>query len=198
MTPGLRNVKRAAVARRLARIAFEQVREHGLGKVTVEGIVAEADVSRRTFSNYYPCKEAAVAEVVVHSLEAGLAAWEPPESSDVLDLARRLVEHQFKTGGLRQLTEVAALASEYPQLVPFVRGAQWQVWSAVGDKVLEAVPEPDSDDVEAVRLVVGALFGIVSAGLNTEGICDGDAARTLHDSVQRGLARLERGLGSQG
>lgn len=198
MTPGLRDVKRAAVARRLARIAFEQVREHGLGKVTVEGIVAEAEVSRRTFSNYYSCKEAAVAEVVVHSLEAGLAAWEPPESSDVLDLARRLVEHQFKTGALRQLTEVAALASEYPQLVPFVRGAQWQVWSAVGDQVLEAVPEPDSDDVEAVRLVVGALFGIVSAGLNTEGIRDGDAVRTLHASVQRGLARLERGLGSQG
>jgi AcrR family transcriptional regulator len=189
-------VKRAAVARRLARIAFEQVREHGLGNVTVEGIVAEAEVSRRTFSNYYPCKEAAVAAVVVHSVEEGLAAWEPPESSDVLDLARRLVEHQVKTGVLRQLTQVADLASEHPQLVPFVRGAQWQMWSAVGDKVLEAVPEPNSDDVEAVRLVVGALFGIVSAGLHSEGVRDGDAARTLHAAVQRGLVRLERGLGT--
>ncbi len=196
MTPGLRDVKRAEVARRLAHIAFEQVREHGLGKVTVEDIVAEAQVSRRTFSNYYPCKEAAVAAVITHSLEASLPAWQPPESSDVLDLARRLVEHQVKTGTLRQLTEVAALASEYPQLLPFVRGAQWQMWSAVGDKVLEAVPEPDSDDVEAVRLVVGALFGIVSAGLNSEGVRDGDAARTLHAAVQRGLVRLERGLGS--
>ena len=72
------------------------------------------------------------------------------------------------------------------------------MWSAVGDKVLEVVPEPDSEDVEAVRLVVGALFGIVSAGLNSAGTRDGDAARTLHASVQRGLVRLERGLGRQG
>ena len=51
MTPGLRDAKRVAVARRLARIAFEQVRDRGLGDVTVDDIVAEADVSRRTFSN---------------------------------------------------------------------------------------------------------------------------------------------------
>ncbi len=191
-------MKRAAVARRLARIAFEQVREQGLGRVTVEGIVAEAEVSRRTFSNYYPCKEAAVAAVVVHSVEAGLAAWDPPESAGVLELARSLVEHQVKSGVLRQLAEVAALATEYPQLVPFVRAAQWQMWSAVGDKVLEAVPEPDDEDVEAVRLVVGALFGIVTSGLNAAGIGDGDATRTLRASVQRGLVRLEQGLGSEG
>lgn len=197
MTAGLRDVKRAAVARRLARIAFEQVREHGLGRVTVDDIVAEAEVSRRTFSNYYPCKEAAVAEVIIHGVEAGLATWEPPESSDVLDLARRLVQHQFKTGALTQLAEVAALAAEYPQLVPFVRGAQWQMWSAVGDRVLEAMPEPDTDDIEATRLVVGALFGIVSAGLTAGGVPDADAAGMLRAAVQRGLARLERGLSAQ-
>jgi len=164
----------------------------------VDDIVGEADVSRRTFSNYYACKEAAVAAVVVHGLEAALAQWHPPESANVLDLARHLVEHQFKTGALRQLTEVAALASEHPQLVPFVRGAQWQMWSVVGDKVLEAIPSPDSEDVETVRLVVGALFGIVSSGLSSAGIRAGDAAPMLHGAVQRGLVRLERGLGHPG
>lgn len=164
----------------------------------MDDIVAEAEVSRRTFSNYYPCKEAAVAAVVVHSLESALAEWDPSESANVLDLARQLVEHQLKAGALTRLTEVAALASQYPQLVPFVRGAQWQVWSAVGDRVLEAVPKPDSDDVEAVRLVVGALFGIVSSGLSSAGIRDGDAASMLHAAVQRGLVRLERGLGRPG
>lgn len=198
MTPGLRDAKRAAVARSLARIAFEQVRDRGLGGVTVDDIVAEAVVSRRTFSNYYPCKEAAVAAVVVHSVEAALAEWDPPESVEVLDLARHLVEHQLRSGALRLLTEVATLAAEHPQLVPFVRDAQWQVWSAVGDKVLGAVPEPDSGDVETVRLVVGALFGIVSAGLNSPGVRDGGAAPLLHASVQRCLARLERGLGRPG
>lgn len=194
----LRDVKRAAVARRLARTAFEQVRDRGLGEVTVDDIVAEAGVSRRTFSNYYTCKEAAVAAVVVHNVEAALAEWDPPESVDVLDLARNLVEHQLRAGTLTLLTEVATLASNHPQLVPFVREAQWQVWSAVGDRVVEAVPAPGRGDVETVRLVVGALFGIVSAGLSSAGVRDGDAARLLHASVQRGLARLERGLGRPG
>ena len=164
----------------------------------MEDIAAEAEVSRRTFSNYYPCKEAAVAAVVAHSVEAALAEWDPPGSVDVLDLARHLVEHQLRTGALRLLTEVAALASEHPQLMPFVREAQWQVWSAVGDKILQSLPAPDIFDTETVRLVAGALFGIVSAGLNSTGVRDGDAAPLLHASVQRGLARLEQGLGRPG
>lgn len=164
----------------------------------MDDIVTEAVVSRRTFSNYYLCKEAAVAAVVVHSVETALAEWDPPEYVDVLDLTRHLVAHQLRSGTLSLLTEVATLASENPQLVPFVREAQWQVWSAVGDKILEAVPAPDSADVETVRLVVGALFGLVSAGLSSTGVRDGNAARLLHASVQRGLARLERGLGRPG
>ena len=194
---GLRDAKRAAVARRLARTAFEHVRDRGLGEVTVEDIVAEAEVSRRTFSNYYACKEAAVAAVVVHSVEAALAEWDPPEAVNVLSLARHLVEHQLRSGALTLLTEIATLAAEHPQLVPYVRDAQWQVWSAVGDKVLEAVPAPDGDDVETVQLVVGALFGIVSASLNSTRTRDGDGAR-LHASVQSGLGKLEHGLGRRG
>jgi len=194
---GLRDAKRAAVARSLARIAFGLVRDRGLGGVTVEEIVAEAEVSRRTFSNYYPSKEAAVAAVVVHQVEAALAAWAPPESADmdVLDIARLLVDHQLRTGTLAILTEVAALSAEHPQLVPYVRDAQWKVWSAVGDRILTAIPAPDSSDAETVQLVVGGLFGIVSAGLNSTGIRDSDAAPRLHESVHRGLARLEQGLG---
>ena len=63
MAPGLRDAKRTAVAQRLAATAFDQVRERGFGEVTVDDVVAEAEVSRRTFSNYYSCKEAAVAAV---------------------------------------------------------------------------------------------------------------------------------------
>ncbi|MEU5716455.1 TetR family transcriptional regulator [Streptomyces sp. NPDC020403] len=48
----------------LARSAFELVLERGLREVTVEEIAQAADVDRRTFSRYFPNKEAAVLDAV--------------------------------------------------------------------------------------------------------------------------------------
>lgn len=193
MAPGLRDAKRTAVAQRLADTAFDQVRERGFGEVTVDDVVAEAEVSRRTFSNYYSCKEAAVAAVVVHRVEAALREWQPPTAADPLTLVSDLVDHQIRVGAFGSLTEVAALAVGHPQLVPFVREAQWQLWVAVGDRVLDVLPGAGDDDVETVRLAVGALFGIVSASLIGSG--DRSGAGNLRGAVHRGIARLGTGLG---
>ncbi|WP_326701226.1 TetR family transcriptional regulator [Streptomyces sp. NBC_01754] len=60
--------RRARKARRtrdtLARCAFELVLDRGLRGVTVEEIAQAADVDRRTFSRYFPNKEAAVLDSV--------------------------------------------------------------------------------------------------------------------------------------
>lgn len=199
--PGLREAKRAEMERRLAEIAYALIRERGFGRVTVEDIVDEARVSRRTFSNYYSCKEEAVAAVILHDAADALDRWQPEPHDGLVDLVRSLVHHQVAAGVLGRLAEVAGLGRDHRQLLPYLHEAQWRLWALAGERVLHADAQADPRRHAELDAVLGAVFGVVSAQLSRGGAGGtAEAARPdrIRELVDHVLTGLERGLGRQG
>ena len=80
-TTPLRERKRRATRRRIEDAATALVEKHGFDNVTVEDICRDAEISRRTFFNYFETKDDAVLGVqpwdLDHDVAAALAALSP-------------------------------------------------------------------------------------------------------------------------
>ncbi|GAA2874883.1 TetR/AcrR family transcriptional regulator [Nonomuraea rubra] len=119
-TVGLRERKKAETRQAVHEAALRLVVEHGLDAVTVEAIADAANISRRTFSNYFSGKEDAllygeeqrILALVeqVRAQPAGFTAWQALRAS-IEDLHQELGEPQ------REWSLRARLAKRHPSLL---------------------------------------------------------------------------------
>jgi AcrR family transcriptional regulator len=144
---GRRERKKRDTRRRLQRAALDLVSERGLSRVNTEEIAEAADVSSRTFFNYFASKEEALsgddpdrAERLRRAL-VGRPAGEGPLASlraIMLDLAAELADRRDEWRQRMSLVHVE------PQLL----AASFASWSRVESALARGVAERAGLDVE--------------------------------------------------
>ncbi|BBY56590.1 TetR family transcriptional regulator [Mycobacterium koreense] len=193
---GLRERKKFATKEALGRAALDLAVERGLDAVTAESIAEAAQVSTRTFHNYFSCKEDAVLfevdKSVQHMLEA-FAARDPAEP--VLDSLEEVqVDFVESAAGLERMIAVTRLMANHPALIA-QHVAHYELSSVpmLAEIARRSGTDPDTDVYP--RLVYHAASAVAAAVIELH-IASGEppCRQTLAAAVRAGYAQLKRGL----
>ena len=140
VTTGLRERKKQRTRQTIAAAALELAVAHGLAEVTVEQVAEAAEVSPRTFFNYFSSKEeAVVAADVDRAADLGERLAARPAEEPVLDAVRAVVHEMVSDAGPRQrdwLRQVRLVRAN-PALVPH----QLAAYAAIERSLAAAIAE---------------------------------------------------------
>ena len=163
----LRERKKLATRQSLRRVALDLVAERGFAHVTVEDIAEAADVSPRTFFNYFPSKEAALYGTDpdrVAALRERVVRQAPGEP--VLDVLRMVMASDAQTV-VDELSELGGDAADWLRRMkeartdPHLRAAHAAQMAMVERAIAEGLAErlgtdPDRDPYPGLLAAVAA------------------------------------------
>lgn len=190
---GLRERKKRLTRHALRMAALTLVAERGLDAVTADDVAAAADVSPRTFFNYFASKEEALVgndPVLVGYLRDSLLAR--PAHEEPLE-ALRTVFLDYADGFRfdREMWALRLLVIEQnPSLLPALMGATAELERVLAEAVVERVGSDATDPYPA--LVVAASTAAVRTATRHWGARDDgsdlvDVLREVFDALARGL-----------
>jgi AcrR family transcriptional regulator len=194
--PGLRERKKAETRRALRVAAYELAVERGPDRVTVADIADAANVSVRTFFNYYPSKESAIVgidSVLVEVARQRLLGR--PASESPFDALR----HVFTPDENTDVSDLADSQATRVRLVlahPGLKDAQLAGLAELSRVLTEAVAQRvglDPSDLYAATLVSSMIsaFHLVLSRWEAN-----DRTRPLREELDEAFGMIGRGFTS--
>lgn len=161
---GLRERKKLETRAALSWAALNLAVERGLENVLVEDIAARANVSPRTFNNYFSSKEEAICAISTDRIAGIVAAFrERPADEPLWDslTAAILVPYDVPVDPDRDFVKRGQLVLRHPALQAETMRAQLSVEAALTDEVAERLgidPEQDIYPNLVVSVASAALY----------------------------------------
>ena len=197
--PGLRERKRLATRRAIQRAVLLLSCERGIDKVTVEDISRAADVSPRTFFNYFSSKDAAMVgdELDLASADDIDAFVHGGPTGDILaQLAELLASSLKNTEGDREIHQLRrTVMKENPYLfglrMATLRNFEARLQDIITERFAADEPELAADPVRLhQRALLFTLVAVAAVRHAWRCWAEDDAARPLADQVTESFAEL--------
>jgi AcrR family transcriptional regulator len=199
---GLRELKKQMTRESLADAALRLALDKGLDQVTIEEIAQVAFVSPRTFSNYFSCKEEAVAVAQSPDLTAVLhiLAARPPGEPPLSALSEILAEYvgSLPPDQLALNRRKIELGRAHPSLHPYLDGQYGAFERQLRLSIAQRFGVDPATDMYSALVSSAAVSAIRSAvRLWVSGDGDGAALarliREAFDHLAAGLPEPEEG-----
>lgn len=160
-----RDKNKLATRAAIANSALSLVRTKGPGHFTAEEIAEDAGVSRRTFFNYFPSAEAALAVHIEDFLDNVLPLFlDRPAEEPLVDSMLSALTSLADPAHLERTAELFHLAEDNPQLHRF----QLEAWGRAEHKIVAAIEERIGTGADTLYLaaLVGSVFSTARAALS--------------------------------
>jgi AcrR family transcriptional regulator len=162
---GLRERKKRETRLALSHATIRLAVRHGLGNVSVEDIAAAANVSERTFRNYFASKaEAIVATHVERGQRIGEVLRGRPADEPLWDALVNAVLAQFESPGDQPPDDRYAVGLQKVLAEPAVQQEVFRAHAMAQDELTAAIADRTGTDAEK-DLYPQIVAAVVSAGL---------------------------------
>lgn len=198
--PGLRERKRQATRRAIQRAVLDLAVQHGFDKVTIDEISSAADVSPRTFFNYFASKEEAIMGdfPTLASIEATAAfVAEGPEESIFAGLGRLIAAASAAVADDREANQRRrVLLREHPALfarrMSYMHGFENDLTEIIVQR-LQADDSGLTRDPAALarRARLMSLIAFATMRYAYSGWTENDTAKPLSDYIREAFSQLD-------